>query len=160
MLNEKYSYKDFNNQDFSNLDPAELNNSEIVGSCFHQNNPASRIFPENMTGVTFQGCNLDNTIVPPGNTVENTCCHKSFGVENDGEYWLLDASLKPVSPLKPDRYDKLNLSKDPKDLPLNRLDEPITRKKTKELRLERENLIKVAISNWENENPDIKLGVG
>jgi hypothetical protein len=160
MVNEKYSYKDFNNQDFSDLDPAEFNNSEIVGSCFHQNRAASRIFPENMTGVTFQGCNLDNTIVPPGNTVESTCCHKSFGVENDGEYWLLDEDLKPVSPLKPDRYDKLNLSKDPKDLPSTRDPIPLIERKTKEIRAQREDAIKAALATWELENPDLKLGVG
>jgi len=133
MINEKYSYKDFMGQSFLKVNPwDELNNSEIVGSCFYQENkPNCRVFPEGMMGVTFRACNLDNVRIPAGNTVDADCTHKWIKVqnpvngdpENMPEDWELDADLKPIRPLRK-RYVRgadghetdVEISRDPKDI--------------------------------------------
>ena len=107
-INEKYSFKDFSGRDFSNLDPKkEFDNTEIVGSCFYQENkPLSEIFPALMTGVTFKRCNLDNVKVPAGNTIITEdwekCCNKQIHVQNDLRDWEVDKDLKAVRPLHDD----------------------------------------------------------
>ena len=107
-INEKYSFKDFSGRDFSKLDPKkEFNNTEIVGSCFYQENkPFSEIFPALMTGVTFKRCNLDNVKVPAGNTIITEdwekCCNKQIHVQNDLRDWEVDKDLKAVKPLHND----------------------------------------------------------
>jgi len=107
-VNEKYSFKDFSGRDFSNLDPKkEFNDTEIVGSCFYQENkPFSEIFPALMTGVVFKRCNLDNVKVPKGNTIVTEgwekCCNKQIHVQNDLRDWEVDKDLKAVRPLHDD----------------------------------------------------------
>lgn len=94
----------------------ELNNTEIVGTSFAQEEPNTKVFPDGMTGVVFVKCNLDNCIIPLGNTVLGGT-HKQHAKQNDGEHWVLDKALQPVEPLVPSRYDRLGLSKEPKDIP-------------------------------------------
>ena len=94
----------------------ELNNSEIVGSSFAQEKSFTDVFPSDMTGVTFRNCNLGNCNIPAGNTTVE-CFNKHYETQNDGEEWIVDETKKPIEPLNPKRYDKFNLSKDPKDLP-------------------------------------------
>lgn len=107
-VNEKYSFKDFSGRDFSKLDPKkEFNNTEIVGSCFYQENkPFSEIFPALMTGVIFKRCNLDNVKIPKGNTIVTDgwekCCNKQIHVQNDLRDWEVDKDLKAVRPLHDD----------------------------------------------------------
>ena len=134
MINQKYSFKDFIGQDFSSVDASEFNNTEIVGSCFYQENiPDAEIFPAGMTGVTFKRCNLDNVKVPTGNTVESDCCHRKVKAQNDLEDWLLDAENKPTEPMRKVDYIRLGISIDPKDIPAEKIDESIISKTEKEL---------------------------
>jgi len=87
----------------------------IVGSSFGCEEPDSHIFPEAMTGVTFEGCNLDNVYVAPGNTVGAGCTHKHITVEADGEQWLrVDGVI--IEPLAKELYDKFGISKRPEDI--------------------------------------------
>jgi len=102
----------------------DFNNTEIVSSCFAQDEPFTDVFPPGMTGVTFVGkCNLGNCNIPPGNTVEGF--NKHYKTQNDGEYWVIDTELKPIEPLSPKRYERFALSKDPKDLPAEMMEESI-----------------------------------
>lgn len=102
----------------------DFDNSEIVGSCFAQEEPFADVFPPAMTGVTFTGnCNLGNCNIPSGNTIIGTNRH--YKEQNDGECWIVDSSLKPIEPLSPKRYDKFGLSKNPKDLPAEKMEESI-----------------------------------
>lgn len=125
-LNEKYSYRDLSKRckdcDFSKVPIEEINDTEIIGSGFGKGIPwDSSMFPEGMKGVTFIRCNLDNCVVPEGNTIGQGCTNKHHMVMNDGENWIVDKDLKPIEPLKAYRFDKYSLSKDPADIPLNKL---------------------------------------
>lgn len=98
MVNETYSFKDFSGQSFTGIEAAEFNNTTIKGSCFYQENePNSDVFPSEMTGVTFEGCNLDNVSIPSGNTVNSSCCTRKMQVQEDGLDWLLDDDLNTIS---------------------------------------------------------------
>ena len=128
-LNEKYSYKSWKRQSFTGKDPAEFNDSEIVGAGFSQNEPFTDVFPALISKVKFINCNLDNCNIPAGATVEGGT-NKHFKEQADGELWIVDAALKPTVPLKPHRFDKWGVSKDPKDITATtaeeRLNKPVT----------------------------------
>jgi len=93
----------------------ELNDTEIVGSCFSQESAFTEVFPDGMVGVTFRHCNLDNCIIPVENAMVN-CTNKHFNYMADGERWIVDSKGKAISPLHPDRFDKWEISKDPADI--------------------------------------------
>lgn len=127
-INEKYSYKDFTGLDFSKVDAKEFNGTEIIGSCFSQLVPMTKIFPAGMTGVSFVKCNLDNIDVPVGNTMD-ACCNQHWKEQNDRELWVVDTiSLQPIEPLCKQMYQELKISIDPVDIPIEKMDEPITSK--------------------------------
>jgi len=124
--NKKYSFGDFTNQSFVNVSPSEFNNTDIVGSCFYQeHHPNSNIFPFGMIGVTFKRCNLDNVIVPVGNSMITEgwekCTNKKIMVQNDLEDWILDESLNPVT--------KMDGTGDPQDIPAQYTREEVVNKK-------------------------------
>jgi len=135
-INEKYSYRDFSGQSLADVPVEELNGTEIVGSCFYQENqPDARIFPTNMKGVTFRRCNLDNVYIPnplvgPNANVVITegpdaCCtkrikcfpppkHEKFKGAVD---WEVDGTGKPVKPMNPKAFEDEGLSIKPVDIP-------------------------------------------
>lgn len=100
MISEKYSFKDFSGISLSDVD--DLTPGTIIrGSCFYQEGHLdAHIFPETMTGVTFERCNLDNCHIPPGNVLADQagipCANKQILVQNDLRDWQLDAEGKPV----------------------------------------------------------------
>lgn len=134
-MNEKYSYKDFMGQSFTHLPASDFNNSEIVGSCFYQQAaPKTKVFPVGITGVRFIRCNLDNVLIPSGNTVEPDCCHRKIMIQNDLEDWLVDDSGKPIEPISKKTFENLGLSIDSKDIPEEkRVGDSVTQAKTIEL---------------------------
>ena len=134
--NEKYSFGDFTGQSFRNRPVEEFNDTEIVGSCFYQEDkPDSQVFPPPMTGVTFRRCNLDNVFIPPGNTVVSegweACCQKRIMVfpptprakpnQDDPPDacmdWIVDKGNKPVEPMDRRRFEEEGRSLLPKDIP-------------------------------------------
>lgn len=90
---------DYDNRDFTGHDLSDrkdmVDGLTIEGSCFSQETPDSHIFPEDMTGVTFIGCNLDNVFIPDGNTIKD-CSQRRFVVQNDLRDWYIDEADKPV----------------------------------------------------------------
>jgi len=141
--NTKYSFKDFLNKNFKDIPVEEFNNTEIIGSCFYQEcleddeNVIKDIFPDGMTGVIFKRCNLDNVLIPDGNTIEtegeHRCSVRKLKVQNDLMDWILDDNLKPVEPTKKRRYIELDISIDPAHIPTPKMLESIIRKKEREL---------------------------
>ena len=73
-MSDKYSGKAYPYHDLS-LKGERIKNINIYGSCYFQEwvegdaEIVKDIFPDDMTGVTFYNCNLDNIHVPIGNTV-------------------------------------------------------------------------------------------
>lgn len=119
-INKKYSFKDFLDQKFTDRPASEFNNSEIVGSCFaQQDRPDTQVFPTGITEVTFDGDNLDNVFIPPANIIKPNCCHRKVMRQNDLEDWLVDNSLKPTEPRSKKEYLRLGISVDPKDIPID-----------------------------------------
>ncbi len=62
-----YSHRDFTGRTL--IEAIDLDNQVILNSCFSQETDGDlvHIFPEDMTGVNFVNCNLDNVFIPPGN---------------------------------------------------------------------------------------------
>ena len=137
-VNEQFSYQDFTDIVLLDVDPKELNDSEIIGSCFCQqcvlaDAPPIRVFPDGMTGVTFRRCNLDNVLVPDGNTVLTKqanglqgCSQQIIMPTNDGESWLWERDkadhdkLKPTKPMNYDERVRDEKSVSPDDIPSKR----------------------------------------
>ena len=76
------------------------------------------MFPPGIIGIHFKGCNLDNVIIPFGNTTEG-CCQRQTAWQNDGEAWTVDDELKPIEPRSKKEYQRLGISVDPKDIPVD-----------------------------------------
>lgn len=87
-----YSRQDFTGQ---TLVEEVIEPQEIIGSCFSQEVSNSHIFPEDMTGVTFINCNLDNCYIPPGNTVEGGL-NRQYKAMEDGLDWEIDDQGNPI----------------------------------------------------------------
>lgn len=125
---------------FKDKKPEEFNDTEIIGSCFYQecdfDDPVvvKDIFPDGMKGVIFRKCNLDNVLVPLGNTVEADCTHKKIKIQNDLEDWILDNSLSPIEPMNKAIFIELGISIAPKDIPSEKMEKSITQQKEEELR--------------------------
>ena len=111
MINEKYSYKDFHFQDLTKAKFSEFE-GEIYGSAFSQREPFTKCFPDKLAKAIFIDCNLNNCIIPEGNEVRGGT-HKQIKEQADGEIWIVNELLQPVSPMKPYRFDAAGLSKDP-----------------------------------------------
>jgi hypothetical protein len=124
-MNEKYSFRSFKNQSLVELDPEELNDSEIVGTSFFQREPFTVVFPKNLKGIVFSGCNLDNCILPEG-AIMRGGTNRQYAPQNDGEYWIIDETGNPVSPRDHEKFDRCGISKDPRNIPVEPLAESIT----------------------------------
>lgn len=137
-FNEKYSYRDFMNQSFKHIDVSEFNNTTIVGSNFYQEwkegdrDVVKDIFPDGMTGVVFEKCNLDNVFVPDGNIVIGGA-NRKIKVQNDLEDWVLDETLKAKEPVSKGEYERLGVSADPKDIPKEKQAKSVLEKKREKI---------------------------
>ena len=137
-VNKKWSYGDFSGKTWKHLDPKEFNDSEIHCSAFGiSNTPRADVFPDGMTGVVFYHCNLDNCLVPTGNTIMPDCCTNQHKRQKDKEQWIVDEQNNPIEPLKKARFEKYNLSTDPKDIPQEEVKiSPVVVEQKEELKLE------------------------
>jgi len=126
----------------------KFNDQTLVNSCITQREPNTKVFPDGIVNCTLKDWICDNCIIPPGITLTGRSTNRQVMVQNDGEYWIVDNALKPVSPLSPKRYDEYGLSKDPKDLPAQPLAESIivtaAREKTEQ---DRKNYIIDVVNN-------------
>ena len=69
-----------------------------ASSFYQQDSPESHVFRDDMTGVTFINCNLDNCFIPSGNTL-NGCNNRRIKAQEDGRDWIVDENNNPVTPL-------------------------------------------------------------
>jgi len=140
--NTKYSYKDYTNKKLLDVDVKELNNTIIRGSCFYQEKswdyalPWVKTFPDGLTGVTFDRCNLDNVKIPDGNIILPTCSHKIIKIQNDWSDWLMDETNKPKEPINKKEYLELGISIDPKNISDKKLNKSIIDSKKEEIALD------------------------
>jgi len=138
-LNTKYSNKDFTHKTFTDRPASEFNNSIIFNTCFYQEKDVKeskiwlKVFPDDMTGVTFKKCNLDNVFIPLGNTVDKSCTHRIIKVQNGRNDWILYANGTAKEPLRKSEYIKLGISIDPKDIPVTIKEVEIIEEKELEL---------------------------
>lgn len=122
--NEEYSHQayPYHGLSFKSVPAKDFNNTIIVGSCFYQEwvegdlDVVKDIFPDDMTGVIFRNCNLDNVYVSTNNVIEGGT-NKKIKVQNDWDDWILDNSFKPVEPTTKEDRLNANVSIDPKDIP-------------------------------------------
>lgn len=122
MINNKYSHKDFTGVKLRTRSVSGFDGSEIVGTCFSQQAPNTKVFPDGITGVTFRGCNLDNVVVPAGNTIVKSS-NRNIVMQQDNMDWVVDKTGKPLEPVAKKLMLKKGMSIDPKDLPvIQRLD--------------------------------------
>lgn len=99
--NEQYSNADFTGRQFLDRPAAEFA-GEIVGSCFHQYQPDTAVFPAG-TVCAFQGCNLDNVAIPPGCTLDG-CTNKRIATIG-GEAYSVHADGSPIELLNQATFD-------------------------------------------------------
>lgn len=85
-MDDEWSFKNFTNQI---LGDADLSGKVIYSTLFYSETPNTKIFPDDMTGVTFIKCNLDNIIIPEGNTLIESS-NISFKAQDDGRDWILE----------------------------------------------------------------------
>ena len=116
-INDEFSFKDFAGKQAKHHYENMPSNIIIYGSCFSQEIPDIHIFPEDMTGVKFIKCNLDNVFIPTGNTIID-CWQRRFKVQNDMNDWLINEINQPTMPTNHKYFTKLGLPMPlPKDIP-------------------------------------------
>jgi len=124
-INTKYSFQSLGGKSFKDIPAEEFNNTIIKGSCFYQEStPDADIFPVGMTDVEFQHCNLDNVLIPAGNTIGAGCCARQILVQNDNEDWILrkvDDKYIPEEPMRKHEFVELGISISPDDIPRDKL---------------------------------------
>ena len=118
----------FKGKTFVDVDPAEFSDSEIVGTSFYQDGkPGTKVFPAGVKNLLLTGCDLNNVDTSdPEITVGAHCCNHQVAIQNNLEFYKLDKDGNPVSPLDEAAFDKCSLSKNPADIPVEKLAEPIT----------------------------------
>lgn len=89
--NDDWSFKNFVNQPV----PSIPNGITIYSTSFYFEQPDSEPFPSDMTGVTFVKCNMDNLIIPNGNTLVD-CSNVRFQAQDDGRDWIINDNDEPV----------------------------------------------------------------
>lgn len=119
---DSYSFQRFNGQ---SLVDREMDGLTIYDSSFASPEPDTDVFPPKMTGATFVDCDLSNVTIPPGNKVIGGT-QKRYKAQNDGEDWLVDKNNAPVKPIDEERFIKFGVSTDPKDIPAEMKEVPIT----------------------------------
>ena len=110
-VNETHSFRDythgtaeglpvaFGGTPLAKLPPEEFSGTTIRGSCLSCEVPDTPVFPAGTKALTFDSCNLDNVLLPPGSVVLDNCSARRFLVQPDGEDWLVDADNRPLRPL-------------------------------------------------------------
>lgn len=127
--NDKYSSKDFTGRNL--LDVKDLEGKIIFGSCFSQETPDTKVFPD-VKNLTLINCNLDNVYLDKNWQVIGGT-QRRFKVQNDLEDWIIDKDNKPTEPILKEQFQKLGISINPNDIPTIKMTESITEKKQKEL---------------------------
>lgn len=118
-FDDKYSFKNFGQRDL--LEATDLEGKVIYYSSFAQENPDTKVFPDNVKKMTFYNCNLDNVkMVKPGWVVIGGS-ERRYSVMNDLKDWQLDDSGKPIKVLNEEDWVKKGFSVDPKYIPLTKI---------------------------------------
>lgn len=96
IFDDKYSQKDFTGKTL--LEAKDLEGIVIFGSCFSQETPDTKVFPESVKNLTFYNCNLSNVLIQPG-WITIGCQETRYKVQIDGKDWEIDANNMPVRKL-------------------------------------------------------------
>lgn len=123
-----YSRRDFTGRTL--IEAKGLNGQTIEGSCFSQEEPDSRIFPDDMKGVTFIRCNLMNVHIPDGNTIID-CQTTRYKVQNDLNDWEVDENDIPTNVMDYMWFYKNGvIHPDPKEIPAEPVEKLVDYKDT------------------------------
>lgn len=115
-VDDKYSFKDFTGWDLTNR--KDMNDIVIYGSCFSNETPDAKVFPEDMSGVTFIVCNLDNCTIPDNHNTVLEGSQRRFKVQNDLRDWEINALNQPVKVLNEEYWIQQGISVRPETIPL------------------------------------------
>lgn len=115
---DKYSLKSFVRIDLSSA--KDLNGQTIYASHFAREVPDTHVFPDDMLGVTFVRCHLENVYVPPGNILID-CWTTRYKVQNDLRDWEIDSENKPVKLINEEKWKDEGYSIDAKDIPAQKI---------------------------------------
>ena len=102
----------------------ELNGTEIVGSDFHQDEPFTKFIRDDVKDVVLVDCNADNCLIPPGVTIRGGT-NKQHKLQKDGEEWIVNDKLEPVTPFNEKQFRDLGLSLLPKDIPADSMEQSV-----------------------------------
>lgn len=91
-MTNPYDNKDMTGWDLS--DREDMDGLYIEGLCLSQCTPRS-VLPSGLTGVTFSNCNLDNVVIPPGNTLIS-CLNRRYLAQEDGQDWEIAEDGTPI----------------------------------------------------------------
>jgi hypothetical protein len=112
---DKYSLKMFTKDD-NWFPPGTI----VYGSFFGREAPSTKVFRDDMKGVIFIACDLDNAYVDRlNNTVIDgpRAPSKNYAVQNDLRDWEIDKDGKPVKLIDEEYWKALGYDVDVKDIP-------------------------------------------
>ena len=104
----------YSNRDLTgfNLSTENMDGMTIENSCL-----SDATLPPTLTGATFIDCNMDNVIVPEGNTMIR-CSNRTIRLQNDGDDWVCDpVTLEPIEPVNKKSREMQGLNIDPALIP-------------------------------------------
>lgn len=97
-MSESYSFRDFTNRSLLDRPASDFSGTTIRKSSFSQDKPDTQVFPAGSENITFEDCNTDNVLLPPGSTVVRGC-HRRWLAQPDGFDWIVDENNTPVEKL-------------------------------------------------------------
>lgn len=131
-VDDELSFRVFNGWEFLSRPEYDFKGKTIYASSFYNETPDYQVFPEDMKGAIFIKCNLDNVLIPEGNTLIQ-CSQRRFKVQNDLNDWLVDEADVAILPVGHEVFTKLDLPMpDPKDIPTEKVVDPIDLRKVAE----------------------------
>ena len=93
----------------------------IYNTHFSKEIPDTKVFPDNMTDVTFYNCNLDNVVLPTGNIYINHTPQRRYKCQNDLMDWEIDETDKPIRPLCKTYFEDAGYSQNPVHIPVEKI---------------------------------------
>ena len=117
---DKHSFKDHTGRVLKlHSGASDFNGNVIYASCFSQEIPDSKVFPDDLENATFVKCNLDNVFIDSNwkNTKLIQCTQRRFKIQKDARHWEVDQDLYPIKVMNEEGWKQRGLSVDPIDIP-------------------------------------------
>ena len=118
-VDDELSFKIFTNWNLKEHQ-FDFNGKTVYASSFYNETPDSDILPDGIKDVTFLKCDLNNIIIPEGNTVID-CSQERIELMNDMRDWITDPEGNAQKVVGEEYWVSKGVSVDPQVIPSKKI---------------------------------------